>query len=68
MKYLFQREAFIIELDYLENLLNQKFSEFTQTVRFNIDYFIKFTSSDGILSLNFGIFDQYVDQFESGVS
>ena len=68
LKYLFQREAFIIELDYLEKLTDYNFKEFTKTIRFNIDYFIKYSASDGLLNLNFGIFDKYLDNFNSDVS
>jgi hypothetical protein len=66
LKFIFQRDAFIIDIKYLEKLLN--FRKLTDNIRFNIDYFTKLTDTSTKLHLTFGIFDEYVDSFDTNVS
>ena len=71
LKFLAQRDAFIIEIEYLKKLQNPKFLELTKVIRFNTDYFMKSDSSfssNGLLSLNFGVFNENLDNFDNNVS
>ena len=56
MKYLFQINAFLIEIPFLENLKENQFKSNLKNIRFNMEFFKSFTNLSD--SITFGILNE----------
>ena len=58
IKFLFQINAFIVEIDFLKQLENNQLAADIQNIRFNFEFFKHFIEHDSRMQMTFGILNE----------